>query len=76
MDHSPPNSKSKKRSKSGPVAAIKKGITSKEGWEDKIRDQRILLKWLEEALAQGVPCLVVTDVQGLQKNKQQQRSQS
>lgn len=60
-DSSPPNSKGKKRVKSE-VSAIKKAITSKPGWEDKVRNQKVLAKWIQEATAQGWLFSLLTDV--------------
>eukprot|EP01127_Copromyxa_protea_P000115 TRINITY_DN1011_c0_g1_i3.p1 TRINITY_DN1011_c0_g1~~TRINITY_DN1011_c0_g1_i3.p1 ORF type:complete len:150 (-),score=36.92 TRINITY_DN1011_c0_g1_i3:735-1184(-) len=44
-----------KKSTSDIVRGIKTAIKAKDGWQRKIRDQRILQNWLGEAKNQGVP---------------------
>jgi hypothetical protein len=63
--HSPPHEEVKRarieptKDAISEVEALRQAITSKEDWQRKIKDQRILHKWVSEARQQGMTTAVL-----------------
>jgi hypothetical protein len=74
---SPPNNKhpKKKPKQSSTVRAIVKAIKEKEGWQNKVRNQIVLAKWIQEALSQGTFLTTLSDTLGATEEQAQQAFQ-